>query len=429
MKKFLAATLAACTMMLAACDDSEHTNTPATEDYMIETALNQPELSASDVPDVPAADKAVWAGQVNPFGFSVIERLTENHGNIVISPVSLHSALAMAAYGADGNTYSEIASVLNFTQSREIAEKLVADMQLELRYDGQNINSHFVMANNLWVDQKVKLSETFKDAMKTIFKAPVQICNFIDYAIYVVDKLNEWLMDLAGAVAPTIVEKVENIQFMLVSATKFEGKWAHPFNAELTQQKRFIGSSKETLIDFMHIVYDFEYYESVEKGYQAVVIPYMDDIFDMVIILPNDIDNAKTALQNIDADDFANIFLDTPAHRLIELSLPKFEISYDFSPAEFISRLQNIGIKDAFAEGLANFDILSPSYNVFIDSFLHQAVIAVDESGTNTSSTQSVATDKDNTDALKLDIDHAFAFAIVHKASGALVYLGVVNDL
>ena len=243
------------------------------------------------------------------------------------------------------------------------------------------------------------------------------------------DKLNEWLMDLAGAVAPTIVEKVENIQFMLVSATKFEGKWAHPFNAELTQQKRFIGSSKETLIDFMHIVYDFEYYESVEKGYQAVVIPYMDDIFDMVIILPNDIDNAKTALQNIDADDFANIFLDTPAHRLIELSLPKFEISYDFSPAEFISRLQNIGIKDAFAEGLANFDILSPSYNVFIDSFLHQAVIAVDESGTNTSSTQSVATDKDNTDALKLDIDHAFAFAIVHKASGALVYLGVVNDL
>ncbi|MBQ1924586.1 MAG: serpin family protein [Proteobacteria bacterium] len=428
MKKFLAATLAASLMLMTACDDPED-QAPATEDYLIETALDQPELKESDVPSVSAQDKTAWANEVNPFGLQIIDKLSDK-GNVVFSPAALHSALAMAAYGADGKTYSEIASALHFDGDREISEKLSADMQLVLRFDGQDPNSRFIMANNLWLDQKVQISDAFKDAMKTLFKAPVQICNFIDYAVYVLDKIGSWINDLTGGFVADLTDKTaKHIEFMLVSATKFEAKWAHPFDSSKTQQKRFIGSSgKEVLVDFMHLIYDFEYYESVEKGYQAIVIPYMDDIFDMVIILPNDASNAKEALKSISAEDFAKIHLDTPEYRLLDLSLPKFNISYDLPPSEIISRLKNIGIVEAFAEGLANFKILSPSYNVFIDSFLHHAVISIDEGGTNTGNKGNATEDKSG-EATQLDIDHAFAFAIVHKASGALVYLGVVNDL
>ncbi|MBR4986738.1 MAG: serpin family protein [Proteobacteria bacterium] len=426
MKKYLAPVLAATMLFMAGCSDE--TDTPTTEDYLIETTLDQPELKADEVPTVASADKAVWTSEVNHFGLTAMDRLSEG-GNLLISPASLHSALAMAAAGADGNTYQEFAKVLNFGADRDVAEKLAADMQLTIRYDGQNANSHFVMANNLWVDQKVKLAETFKETMRTVFKAPVQVCNFIDYAAYVVDSINDWLKKLASGIAPKLTEKVENIQFMLISATSFEAKWAHPFSKSKTEQRSFKGKSKDVLIDFMHLIYDFEYYESVEKGYQAVVIPYMDDVFDMVIILPNDVSNAKNALSQITAEDFGNLHLDTPEYRLLDLSIPKFEISYDLTPSEIISRLKNIGIKEAFSEGLANFKILSPSYNVFIDSFLHQAVIAIDESGSNTTAATEATEDKPADGATKFEIDHAFAFAIVHRSSGALVYLGVVNDL
>lgn len=432
MKKLLAASLLACTFSVTGCWGCLEQEQPNNEDFLIDTSLETQTLTADEVPVVEEEDRRQWAHQVNKLGQKLLNQRQKDK-NFVISPASLHSALTMAAYGADDNTYTEFATALSLDADREKAAKLSADMALNLRFDGQNENSTLVMASNLWLDEHIEIHESFKDAMKDMFKAPVQVCNFIDYTFWIMDTINDWLYDITkGFVSMWASQSPDkDVNFMLVNATNFIGKWAYPFDSSKTESKLFDGVSKDTVVDFMQLIYDFSYYENAEKGYQAVIIPYMDGIFDMVIVLPNDAETAQDVLQNVTAEDFGTIMLEAADTKLIELSLPKFKVSYDVEPSELIDSLKNIGIQEAFEEGMANFDILSPSYNVFIDSILHQAVIAIDENGTNVSDAPTVTPDVTDSDKemLGFNVDHAFAFAIVHRSSGAVVYLGMMNEL
>lgn len=441
MKKLLAVSMMVSSMFMMGCGfifpsdeagiDFEG-EVPSVEEYWVDTTLDQEELETDEVPEVRIEDQAVWAEQVNRFGYLVLDQYKGLESNILISPAALHGALTMAAHGADGTTYDELSLALSLGAERAAAIQLSADMQLNLRFDGQHENSRLVMANYLWFDESVRISESFKESMIELFKSPVQICNFLDHAVYVFEKINEWLMDLTYGLVSRLAEP-EKIEFMLVNATSFVGKWAYPFDSSRTASGVFTGSTKETVIDFMHLIYDFKYYENAEKGYQAVVIPYMDDVFDMVIILPNDISTAEAVLEDITAEEFGTIMVEAADTKLIELSLPKFEVSYDIEPNDLIEKLKNIGIEEAFVRGFANFNFLSPSGSVFIDSVLHQAVIAIDEGGTNLDSgalTDGTA-DKGDSDkeVLGFNVDHAFAFALVHRSSGAVVYLGLMHNL
>lgn len=431
MKKWMFATLLASTLTLPGCFFSGGCeDTPDENEYLIETTLTQEALKAEDVPNVSPEDQKKWANQVNHLGHRFMTENYKRDENIVFSPAALHGTIAMAGYGANGSTYDEIVQVLTLEDERDKATRLSANMMLNLRYDGQKEDSRFIMASNLWVDEKVSVSQSFKDDMLSMFKAPVQIVNFLDYTFFVLETIKDWMMDITHEYLSQWIGS-DNPEFMLVNATSFEGKWELPFDSSKTLESLFFGSTKDTLVDFMHLIYDFEYYENDEKGYQAVIIPYMEGTFDMVIILPNNKETAQDVLQNVSPEDFGTIMMEAADTKLIELSLPKFDVSFDLPPEELISRLQNIGIKEAFTEGLANFDIFSPSYNVFIDSFIHQAVISISEGGTNVDNTTTGTPDKvdDTKEVLQFNVDHAFAFALVHRSSGAIVYLGLMNEI
>lgn len=435
MKKLMAATIFASSILTMSCglDDMAGyiKDQIPEEDYLVEISLEQVTLTSQDVPEVDIADQKKWAQQVNRLGAQLIAQNYKANENIVFSPAALHSAMSMAAYGAEGTTYKEIAETLTFEDERDKASRLSAAMQLRLRYDGQNKNSHFVMANNLWFDSNIELSERFKKDMESKFRAPVQICNFLEYTFEVLDAIYDWMKELTHGWMNPVWNDLEDPQFVLVNATSFQGKWEFPFDSRKTEQKIFNGSTQNTLIEFMHLVYDFKYYENAEEGYQAVVIPYMDGVFDMVFVLPHDLASAQNVLQGINADDLGTILVEAADTQLVELSLPKFNISYDIVPEDLVSRLKNIGIQEAFVEGFANFDILSPSYSVFIDGILHQAVIKISEGGTNVDAESSITPDKvdESKTIVPFHVDHAFAFALVHRATGAVVYLGLMNDL
>jgi serine protease inhibitor len=58
-------------------------------------------------------------------------------------------------------------------------------------------------------------------------------------------------------------------------------------------------------------------------------------------------------------------------------------------------------------------------------------VLNVDENGTNSYKALEVTSDKTDPEkaVISFHVNRAFAFAVTHRASGAVVYLGLMNDI
>lgn len=432
-KMMLSAILTFSSLSMPSCGFEELWSDIPSPDFPIctlETSQEQEYLASDDVPTVEESDRKLWASQVNRLGSQFLSLEMYQDESFVFSPAALHSSLAMAAHGANASTYDEIADVLGYKYKREVDIKRSADMLLNLRFDGQNDNSHLVMGNNIWFSHDTLIHDDFKFSIDSIFKTSIWMCQFLNYTIEALQFITDWIWDLTKYYID-VYDLEHSIKFMLVNATEFTAQWAYPFDKSKTKAQTFFGTLKDVSIDFMHLIYDFEYYNNPEEGYQAIIMPYMDGVFDMVIILPDSRDSAQKVIQGITADDFGTILVEAEKTKLIELSLPKFEVSFDKSSDELIESLRNMGIKEAFVEGFAKFDIISPTASVFVDSFIHQAVIAIDESGANVvqdvTATSDIIETEDN--MIPFEVNHAFAFAIVHRSSGAIVYLGFINDL
>ena len=79
--------------------------------------VEAPSDPSEDVPPihVPPDDLKALVDGNNQFAIDLYKKLAEKDGNIVFSPYSISSALAMTYAGARGQTAEEMAKVLHFT--------------------------------------------------------------------------------------------------------------------------------------------------------------------------------------------------------------------------------------------------------------------------------------------------------------------------
>jgi hypothetical protein len=82
----------------------------------------------------PKADLKTLVQGNNEFAFDLYSRLAKEEGNIVFSPYSISTALAMTYAGARGETAAQMAKVLHFTLGQERLHpafgELMADLQM-----------------------------------------------------------------------------------------------------------------------------------------------------------------------------------------------------------------------------------------------------------------------------------------------------------
>ena len=66
-----------------------------------------------ELAELPQSEATRAVRSVNCFGLDLYEHFQREEGNVVISPFSISTALAMAYAGADGNTATEMEEVLH----------------------------------------------------------------------------------------------------------------------------------------------------------------------------------------------------------------------------------------------------------------------------------------------------------------------------
>ena len=162
-----------------------------------------------------------------------------------------------------------------------------------------------------------------------------------------------------------------------------------------------------------------------EGGFQAVLLPYRDGGLAMTIVLPDGPPDPAPA----DLAARLGALTGRGMRRRVTLALPRFRQEGEY---RLIPALQQLGIRQAFQPGVADFTGITTAEPLSISAVVHKAHIDVDEHGTEAAAATAVvalamAAVRLTAPPVTMTVDHPFLFAITDTSTGLLLFLGRVT--
>ena len=392
---------------------------------------------AREVSTAPDADLAAVSAAEQAFAAELYRVLAADEGNLVVSPLSIHIALAMALGGAEGDTAAEMAQALQVAgldPSALHGALNALDATLESRnrteppIDDREQQVQVSVVNSLWGQDGFAFVQEYLDLLARNYGAGIRLVDFRQAAEEARVAINAWVAEETNDRITDLIPQgsIDDLtRLVLVNAVYLDATWARPFDPEATFDAPFVRlDGSEVAVPTMH-GYQLHALYAVGDGWQAIDLPYTGDELSMLVVVP-------------DAGQFADVegrltggLLDevrtglTPS--VVDLSLPKFEIRNQLS---LVEALQALGISAAFDPGASDFTGISTGDQLYISGVIHEAFIAVDEAGTEAAAATAViiGTTSMPTDIVALDIDRPFLFFLQDRATGALLFVGRVVD-
>lgn len=374
--------------------------------------------------DAAAPDTAL-GDAINDFGFDLAREVTGGQeGNVIVSPLSVHVALAMCANGAGGGTRDEMAEVLRVDADMAASNTGYANLIAALmQRSGEGTVS---IANSLWTDPKTTFEQTFLDTDRKYFGAEVSTLDFSDPAA--ADTVNEWVADntngridkLVDAFAPATV-------LALVNAVHFLADWEKPFESDATQPDIFtLASDDEVEIDFMNQTDTFAYFDN--EDLQLVRMGYAGGRYAAYVVVPREGVTPDDLLTDMDAGAWRDLVASADS-REGHVMLPSMELDWK---AELSGQLQAMGLESACTPE-ADFSGITKDSPLWIGTVDHATYLRVDEKGTEAAAATSIgmlgaAMPGFEEPPFELRADKPFLFVIADEPTGALLFLGRIED-
>ena len=213
-------------------------------------------------------------------------------------------------------------------------------------------------------------------------------------------------------------------RLVLTNAVYFNAAWANQFEDFLTQDEDF------SLLDGSSVTVPMmsqtEYFHHVEgSNYHAVELLYDGGELSMVIMIPDE-GSFDTFEASLDAAMVTTI-LESMSSKNVHLKMPRFEFEGNYA---LVSHLRNLGMKDAFLAGSADFSGIDGTQDLLISNIIHKSFISVKESGTEAAAATAVTVGVTSVPPTptEVHIDRPFLFFIRDIKTEAMVFFGrVVN--
>ena len=366
----------------------------------------------------------------NKFAFELFHKLKpDRHSkNLIFSPFSVSSVLAMTYAGARNETQSEMSRTLHFSLKQN---NVNSDFDTLLKKITINRGSvQLTIANSLWAQKDSKFLDSYFNLIKSYYKAELQNVDFVNSDEREKTRLmiNKWVENktnnkIKDIMKPGILDDYSSL--VLVNAIYFSGKWAIPFNRENTLRDTFHLTAKKSIeTPFMKNTLKLKYFENDKL--QSVEIPYMGNKITMIIVLPK----IKTGVEELDKSITYISYkqmLDSMKNETVELTMPKFQMTSYFQ-LEHI--LKNMGMKISFSEN-ADFSGMTGDSTLSIDRVIHKAFIDISEEGNEIPPSKVVAmgpsASPQNRQAKTFLADHPFLFLIKDEETGSILFMGKIN--
>jgi serine protease inhibitor len=244
----------------------------------------------------------------------------------------------------------------------------------------------------------------------------------VDYAGgKALDLINQWVRQQTAGRIPRVFDSLDpSTRLVLANTVYLRADWDHDLFAEggATDAPFTRADRSQITVKVMHAA-DHLRYASAD-GWQAVELPYAGGQLAMRVLLPppGQPPSAMLAPQTMTA-------VAAGLHeRNLSLSLPRWDFTTDL---DLEAALRRIGLTAPFQPD-ADFSGIAPG--LYIQQAVHRANITVDEWGTEAAAVTGLAfpSSAKVPPPLRVDVDRPFAFAIVHTATGAPLFLGQVTD-
>lgn len=391
-----------------------------------------PPTTAEPTPAEPAssAEQAV-VGANNRFACDLYSQLAADpeysESNLLFSPFSLSSALAITYEGARGTTADEIRSVLHFPDDSAVLREGFLDINAGL--NAGNAGYTLRTANAMWAEKThpflpdyIATAETRYGANTTnldFITAPDESRQIINH--WVEDETEQKIKDLIPAGSITSLTRL-----VITNAIYFRGDWVLQFDKNKTREADFrTAPGTPVRVPMMERTDENAIYRYAENDdLQLLGMPYEHGSgkkLSMVVLLPkgNDISVIERSLtaENLSA------WQESATSRRVRVWLPKFTLETKYFLPKTLSEM---GMPTAFT-GAADFSGLDGTRDLFITDVIHQAYLDVNEEGTEAAAATAVILGKGMpAPAPAFRADHPFLFLIQDDETGYILFMGRV---
>jgi len=347
--------------------------------------------------------------------------------NQAVSPLSIALGLALVESGADGKTRDQIKRVLlEKNASQEDVLNVYVNLQEQLRINQDK--TQLTIANGLFQDKDLHLKDDFVALIKNSFKSVVAQVDFQRQLEQTRQKVNEFISQKTLEKIPELYKQGDlttSDRLVLANALYFKASWKNSFLQQFTKQGTFYGNGREAqTVPFMHQLATLRHSESDDAD--ALELPYDDQDLSMIVVLPKTRDGMRDLEKKLTGQQLRDI-LSRLQRKQVEVQLPKFQVRSHLDLKKVLSKM---GLESLFGQE-ADFRRMSETA-LKIDNGVHEAYISVDENGTEGAAATAFAFEEKDSighedPPTPFKGDHPFLYAVVHKQTGAIVFLGKVN--
>lgn len=269
-----------------------------------------------------------FTDSLESFGVKLFTEIAKSNPqkNIVFSPFSIQTCMAMARMGAGGETASEMDQSMGLTA---VSEEELADKYFSILSQYENSNL-LKIANKIYIKKNYEIQDKFNELLTTKFFSSAENIDFDDKVI-AAKTMNNWVESKTNNLIKDLIPADSldrDTRLVLMNAIHFKGEWVHAFPARSTQEADFyIDETNTVKVQMMYTTANFRYGDFPELDATALEMPYKNSDLSMLVILPN----SRTGLVALE-EKLKNTSLQDLTSRMnsykVVVRMPKFKAEF-----------------------------------------------------------------------------------------------------
>jgi serpin B len=383
----------------------------------------------ASAPAAPQPDVATAVHGSTALALALYQRLGSGDENLVASPSSLATVLAMALPGARGRTADEIAHVLHTTLDPGRLAVAMGTLDAGIGQRAAASSTELRVSNAVRGQRGYTIQPAFLKLLAEAFRSGVHQADFItdtERARLAINALVQQQTNgkISDLFAPGSLD--EYTRLVLTNAIYLKARWQQPFDPHDTWPAPFhtLDGNAPQVPTMHQQAITLPYAQG--DGWQAVELAYKGGALAMDVLLPA-AGNFASFQRGLDPDRLA-ILLGALRPTTLDLALPKF--TFD-STHQLNQTLAALGMPTAFTDAADFRGLFTVSEPLKVQTVIQKAHLAVNEEGTTAAAATGMAFQATSAvipRPLRLQVDRPFVFLLRDLASGQILFLGRVTD-